>query len=179
MLVWNPLYLVFDPGFGLSVAATAGIIWLSPIIEMKLIRWRPFWRNAAATTLAAQISVLPLLLYNIGLFSLVALPANLLVNPLVPVAMASAAIAGVIGMTIGSLVPIIATLAGAPVFVLMRYFIFIAEKSSALPFSAFTIDRFPFFLVLVAYAALILVNYKWSDRRLYVATPPYQKPIRT
>ena len=28
MLVWNPLYLVFDPGFGLSVVATAGIIWL-------------------------------------------------------------------------------------------------------------------------------------------------------
>ncbi|MDP2651745.1 MAG: ComEC/Rec2 family competence protein, partial [bacterium] len=99
MLLWNPLYLVFDPGFGLSVAATAGIIWLSPIIEAHLIRWRPFWRNAVATTLAAQISVLPLLLYNIGLLSLVALPANLLVNPFVPLAMAWAAIAGVIGMT--------------------------------------------------------------------------------
>src|SRR3989344_596800 len=36
MLVWNTLYLVFDPGFGLSVAATAGIIWLAPIIEAVL-----------------------------------------------------------------------------------------------------------------------------------------------
>src|SRR6185369_1935498 len=25
MLLWNPLYLVFDPGFGLSVTATAGL----------------------------------------------------------------------------------------------------------------------------------------------------------
>ena len=33
MLLWNPLYLAFDPGFGLSVAATAGLIWLAPIIE--------------------------------------------------------------------------------------------------------------------------------------------------
>ncbi|MBU6491032.1 ComEC/Rec2 family competence protein, partial [Patescibacteria group bacterium] len=36
MLLWNPLYLVFDPGFGLSAAATAGLIWLAPIIETRL-----------------------------------------------------------------------------------------------------------------------------------------------
>ncbi|MDP2652138.1 MAG: ComEC/Rec2 family competence protein, partial [bacterium] len=105
----------------------------------------------------AQISVLPLLLYNIGLLSLVALPANLLVNPFVPLAMAWAAIAGVIGMTVGPFVPLLATIVGAPVFVLMRYFIFIAEKSSAMPFATFTLERFPFTLVLAAYAALIFI----------------------
>lgn len=157
MLMWNPLYLCFDPGFGLSVAATAGIIWLSPIIEARLMRLRPFWRNTIATTLAAQISVLPLLLYNIGLFSLVALPANLLVNTFVPLAMALSAAAGVVGMTIGMLAPMVATIAGYPAFILMRYFIFIAEKSSALPYAAFTIERFPFLLVLAAYAALIFI----------------------
>lgn len=157
MLVWNPLYLAFDPGFGLSVAATAGIIWLAPIIEARLSRLRPFWRDTIATTLAAQLAVLPLLLYNIGLFSLVALPANILVNPLVPLAMAGAAAAGIVGMTLGSLVPIIATVVGAPTHLLMRYFIFIAEKSSALPFAAFTIPRFSFVFVLAAYAALIYI----------------------
>ncbi|MFA6502834.1 MAG: ComEC/Rec2 family competence protein [Candidatus Paceibacterota bacterium] len=157
MLVWNPLYLVFDPGFGLSVAATAGIIWLAPLIEARLTRLRPFWRNAVATTLAAQIAVLPLLLYNIGLFSLVALPANLLVNPLVPLAMASAAIAGVVGMTAGYLFPIIATIAGYPAYILTRYFILVAEKSSALPYAGFTLEHFPFVFVLAAYAALIYV----------------------
>ncbi|MDD3531631.1 MAG: ComEC/Rec2 family competence protein [Candidatus Pacebacteria bacterium] len=155
MLVWNPYYLCFDPGFGLSVAATAGIIWLSPRIEARLLRLRPFWRNTVATTLAAQISVLPLLLYNIGLFSLVALPANLLVNPLVPLAMASAAVAGVVGMTVGYFAPLLATLAGYPAYMLTRYFIFIAEKSSSLPYAAFTLERFPFLFVLAAYAVLI------------------------
>lgn len=157
MLIWNPLYLIFDPGFGLSVAATAGIIWLAPIIESRLMRLWPFWRNAIATTLAAQISVLPLLLYNIGLFSLVALPANLLVNPLVPLAMALAAIAGVVGMTVGSFIPFIATIVGYPVFIITRYFIFIAEKSSALPYAAFNLPLFSFWLVIIAYAALIFV----------------------
>jgi competence protein ComEC len=116
-------------GFGLSVAATAGIIWLSPLIEARLGRLRPFWRNTIATTLAAQISVAPLLLYSIGLFSLVALPANLLVNPLMPLAMAGAAIAGVAGMTVGSFIPLIATLIGYPTLLLTRYFIFIAACS--------------------------------------------------
>jgi len=186
MLMWNPLYLVFDPGFGLSVAATAGIIWLSPIIEQLLVATKRriflrvtnpsatfpsgkversqkdspssgFFVNIIATTLAAQISVLPLLLYNIGLFSLVALPANLLVNPLVPFAMAFAALAGIVGMSIGSFVPLIATVVGYPAFLLMRYFIFVAEESSALPYATFTLDRFPFILVLVAYAGLAYI----------------------
>ena len=162
MLMWNPLYLVFDPGFGLSVAATAGIIWLAPIFESRMTRLWPFWRNTIATTLAAQVSVLPLLLYDIGLFSLVALPANILVNPLVPLAMASAAAAGVIGMTAGPFIPLVATIAGFPALILMRFFIFIAEKSSALPFAAFTLERFPFVLVLAAYAILIYIV--WSKR---------------
>ena len=192
MLVWNPLYLVFDPGFGLSVAATAGIIWLAPIIEafidrrakgkgflrvimhsaaptsvgaersQKLFSPSGFLTNTVATTLAAQIAVLPLLLYDIGLFSLVALPANILVNPLVPLAMASAAIAGVVGMTIGPFVPLITTIVGFPALILMRYFIFIAEESSALPFAAFSLERFPFLFVLAAYAFLAYIA--WSKR---------------
>ncbi|MBU6388810.1 ComEC/Rec2 family competence protein, partial [Patescibacteria group bacterium] len=169
MLIWNPLYLCFDPGFGLSVAATAGIISLAPIIERimdiasplseKGLAMSPhdFWKNTIATTLAAQVAVLPLLLYNIGLLSLVALPANLLVNPLVPLAMAASAVAGVAGMTVGPFVPLAAVITGLPAHLLMRYFIFIVEKSSALPYAAFTVGRFSFLLVLASYAALIFI----------------------
>ena len=121
-----------------------------------------FLINTVATTLAAQIAVLPLLLYEIGLLSLVALPANILVNPLVPLAMASAAIAGVVGMTIGPFVPLITTIVGFPALILMKYFIFIAEESSALPFAAFSLNQFPFFLVLAAYA--VLAYFAWSKR---------------
>ena len=174
MLVWNPLYLVFDPGFGLSVAATAGIIWLAPLLERMMDIVSPssdegltmstygFWKNTVATTLAAQISVLPLLLYNIGLLSLVALPANLLVNTLVPLAMALSAAAGVVGMTVGPFVPTIATVVGFPAFILMRYFIFIAQKAAELPFAAFALPPFQFWLVLVAYAALIAASKRFS-----------------
>ena len=130
MLLFNPLYLVFDPGFGLSVAATAGLIWLAPFIERWLERGarqfgrvsqvqsrlqrdetlsqiavRPvnFWKEVVTTTLAAQAAVLPLLLYHTGNFSLVSIPANLLAMPVIPLAMGLSYLAGFAGILFGSI----------------------------------------------------------------------------
>ena len=155
MLLSNPLYLVFDPGFGLSVAATAGLIWLAPIIEMFLSLKNAFWKNAVATTLAAQIAVFPLLLYNTGNFSLVAIPANLLVTALMPLAMGLSALAGFAGMLFGSFAPLLGIIIAFPAYLTNAYLIFIARESAALPFAAFTLPPFPFWLTLVAYAGLI------------------------
>lgn len=156
MLLWNPLYLVFDPGFGLSVTATAGLIWLAPRIEILLAFLKNvFWKDVAATTLAAQIAVLPLLLYNTGNLSLVAIPANLLVAPLVPLAMGLSALAGFAGMLSSATLPLLGIILAFPAYLVNAYLIFIAQESAALPFAAFTLPLFPFWLVLLAYGALI------------------------
>ncbi len=174
MLIWNPLYLVFDPGFGLSVAATAGLIWLAPIIETFLSRSQKssspstsFWKNAIATTLAAQVAVLPLLLYDTGNLSLVAIPANLIIMPFVPLAMAFSALAGFAGMLFASLAPLLGIVLAFPAYVANAYLIFIARESIALPFAAFTLPPFPFWLVLVAYTVLIYFasSYTGTDVR--------------
>lgn len=158
MLLWNPLYLAFDPGFGLSVAATAGLIWLAPIIEKFLAFIRSaFWKEIFVTTLAAQTAVLPLLLYNTGIFSLVALPANLIAAPAVPLSMGFAALAGLMGTFFGSFAPIVATVFGFPAYLITSYLIAIAETASALPFSTFALAPFSFAFVLLAYAALIFI----------------------
>ena len=158
MLLWNPLYLVFDPGFGLSVVATAGLIWLTPLFELVLARMKSnFWREATATTLAAQTAVLPLLLYNTGTLSLVALPANLLALPVVPFAMAFSALAGFAGMLFSGFLPFIAILFAVPAYFTTSYLIALAEKAANLPFAAFTLPAFPFLLVLVAYGVLIYI----------------------
>ena len=156
MLLWNPLYLVFDPGFGLSVAATAGLIWLATPLE-TLIQFlkNPFWRNAIATTLAAQIAVLPLLLYDTGNLSLVAVPANLLTMPMVPLAMGLSALAGFAGIIFGAIAPLLGIALAFPAYLANAYIIFIARESAALPFAAFMIPSFPFWLVLVAYVGLV------------------------
>jgi len=184
MILWNPLYLVFDPGFGLSVAATAGLIWLAPIIEAiikargeKFLRVMPsaafpsgkversqksfapssFWVNAFATTLAAQIAVLPLLLYDTGNLSLVSIPANLLTMPMIPLAMGFSAFAGFAGILFSSFAPLLGIVFAFPAYLANAYVLLVAEGSSELPFAAFTIPLFPFWLVLVAYAILIYV----------------------
>ncbi len=155
MLLWNPLYLVFDPGFGLSVVATAGLIWLAPIIEIFLSIKNKFWNNAVATTLSAQIAVLPLLLYNTGNLSLVAIPANLLIVPFVPLAMAFSALASFAGILFGSIAPLVGIIIAFPAYLANEYLLFIARESAALPLAAFTLPPFPFWLALVAYAGLI------------------------
>jgi competence protein ComEC len=156
MLVWNPLYLVFDPGFGLSVAATAGLIWLAPLIETRLAFLKnAFWTNAVATTLAAQIAVLPLLLYDTGNLSLVAIPANLLVMPVVPLLMGFAVLAGFAGMLFGTFAPLLGIVLAYPTYLATAYLLFIAQTSAELPFAATTLPPFPFWLVLAAYAILI------------------------
>ena len=158
MLLWNPLYLAFDPGFGLSVAATAGIIWLAPIIEALMSkRATSFWKKVLATTIAAQIAVLPLLLYDTGNLSLVAIPANLLVMPMVPLAMGLSALAGFAGIMFGSFVPLFGVVLAFPAYLANAYIMLIAQGSAALPFAAFTLPAFSFWLVLVAYAILIFI----------------------
>ncbi|MBI5405613.1 ComEC/Rec2 family competence protein [Candidatus Kaiserbacteria bacterium] len=158
MLLWNPLFLAFDPGFGLSVIATAGLIWLAPLIEIILSFTKSaFWKNAVATTLSAQVAVLPLLLYDTGNLSLVSIPANLLTMPMVPLAMGFSALAGLAGILFGSLLPLLGIVLAFPAYLANAYLIFIAHESAALPFSAYMLPPFPFWLVLVAYATLIYV----------------------
>lgn len=158
MLVWNPLYLVFDPGFELSVAATAGLIWLAPLFEhtLSFIK-REALRNSIATTIAAQIAVLPLLLYLTGNLSLVALPANLLALPIVPVAMGVSVVAGSAGVLLNSVAPLLAIAIGYPAYLATSYLITLAQMAANLRFAAIMIAGFPLWLVAASYAALVFI----------------------
>lgn len=168
MLLWNPLLLVYDPGFDLSIAATAGLIWLAPLIELKLVRRTSdvppgirtsdvhiFWRTAFATTVAAQLAVWPLLLYESGNLSLVSIPANLLTMPVVPLAMVAAAIAGIAGMVLGPLAAVFAL----PAYLATSYIIAIAQIASGVPLATYVLPAFPFVFVLAAYAVLCYIAF--------------------
>lgn len=151
MLLANPLLLAFDPGFQLSFVATLGLILLAPIVESRLsFISSTFWRDLFAATLAAQVAVLPLLLYQTGLFSLVSLPANLLVLPFVPLAMLLSAFAGVVGMVL----PGLASFAGLPAYLVLSTIVWVAEFSSRLSFASVSVPQFPFILTLGAYVGL-------------------------
>jgi competence protein ComEC len=122
--------LVWSVGFQLSVAATAGMVALASPLASRM-RWLPRpVAIAAATTMAAQLGVSPLLLYEFHQVPLVTVLANLLAFPAVAPALllglASAALAlvavtparvlaGLSGMCIRYLEGLADRLASAPV----------------------------------------------------------------
>lgn len=76
--------LALSLGFGLSVAATAGLQVLAPPMAARMRRVLPGWLAlAVAVTLAAQVTSAPILLATGRPVSLVAVPANLAAAPLV------------------------------------------------------------------------------------------------
>ena len=87
LLLWRPGDL-WEPGFQLSFAATAGIVYLGPVIAARLAaRGAPSWLAAAvAVSLGAQAAVTPLMLAHFNQLSLIGVVANLLVVPLAAVA---------------------------------------------------------------------------------------------
>ena len=89
---------LWDLGFQLSTCATIGLIGFGTLIEEKLAL-TPFgskdlaWaREVLATTLAAQIPTLPIMLCRLGTPSPWSLLANMIITPVVPYAMASGTI---------------------------------------------------------------------------------------
>lgn len=167
MLLSNPLLLPYDPGFQLSFVATLGLILGTSLIEPRL-GFVPlhFMREIVSATIAAQIAVLPLLLYQNGLFSVVALPANVLVLPVIPAAMAASAFAGLVGF----IIPAIAPIAGLPAYILLSYITVLTQLLNALPLASFSVPAFPFLVVPLAYAVLGYLVWRYRKKTLTGAT---------
>lgn len=89
MLLLNPLLLRWDIGFQLSFLATLGIVELSPFWErfvFKKMKCGVIFENILLT-LSATVFVLPILMYNFHIASVVSLLANFLVLSIIPLAM--------------------------------------------------------------------------------------------
>ncbi|MEK9131772.1 MAG: ComEC/Rec2 family competence protein [Patescibacteria group bacterium] len=155
MVLHNPHILLFDASFQLSFLATLGLIVLSPVFTEKLsfITDRFKFREIVASTLATQLFVLPLILYNTGALSLLALPANLLVLPTIPATM----LFGFLATVLAFVSPIIALPLSAVASVLLHYQVGLVRVVSDLPFASVSIPTFPFFVLILMYVVLLFV----------------------
>ena len=158
MVLWNPYLLIYDPGFQLSIIATAGLIGLTPLFESRLgwITEKFGLRDIAAATLGTQLAVIPLLLYQNGQLSIFALPANLLALVVIPWAMLLSAIAAIFGLFTGVIAPFF----GFPAYILLSYVIYVAKLFAALPFSSVSLPAFSVWILVLAYVGLALLAYK-------------------
>ena len=89
MALFNPKILIWDAGFQLSFLSTIGLVYLSPKL-IKAFKWVPQkfgLQENLTSTLSAIIFTLPLILFQFGRLSIVAPVVNLLVLPVIPIAM--------------------------------------------------------------------------------------------
>lgn len=159
MILWNPYSLAFDVGFQLSFLATLGLIIVAPYLEERLQAVPNKWisvREFLVATLATQLFVLPLLLYQVGEFSVVAVIVNVLVLPMVPAAMLLSFLTGLTAFVWPPLASVLALVTYAS----LAYIIHLAEWFSALPLAAFVVPAFPFWLVPLGYAIIAYVLWR-------------------
>jgi competence protein ComEC len=101
LLLVDPWWAV-SVGFALSVLATAGILFVAPLLRDRMMRWAPRWvAEAVAVPLAAQLACTPVVAALSGEVSLVAVVANIVVAP----AVAPATVLGLLGGLMMLLLP--------------------------------------------------------------------------
>jgi competence protein ComEC len=171
MIIWNPLVVLYDTGFILSILATFGLITISPVIEQKIL-WIPNYkhfdlRSIAASTMSVQIFVLPALLYLTGVLSVFALPANVLALPVVPFAMLFGFVAGLLAL-VHPVLALVPALLGS---LLVKWMLLVATTAASLPLSSATVEAFPLWVALVAYIPLTgwaVYCYRRSGKKLFI-----------
>lgn len=160
MLAYDPR-VITDMSFQLSFLATGGIIFIMP----KIINWFRFFpiifkiRETIAVTFSATIAVLPLILYSTGVFSIVFLPANLLVLPIIPVTMFFSFLTGVTGF----ISPILSIPFSYIADILLSYILSVIKFLSSPPFASLSFKSFPLIFTVLIYLVLLWWIFKNND----------------
>ncbi len=157
MLAPNPLLLVFDPSFQLSVLATIGLIFVSPYISPYLtkVTERFGLREIISSTIATQITVLPFLIYNTGILSLVSLPVNVLILGTIPITMLFGFLTGVTGLVSMYL----SFIPALPAYALLWYQLTIVHLGASLSWGATKLPAFSPAVLLGVYGIILTSLY--------------------
>lgn len=129
-LAINPSYGWGDIGWQLSFAAFFGVIIVAPLLQKYFFGDKKpgALRQIAGETISAQICTLPITIAAFGVYSNIAVAANLLILPLVPLAMLLTFAAGLGAL----LLPAAAGWIGLPAEWLLGYMISVAEYGAGL-----------------------------------------------
>jgi competence protein ComEC len=130
LILMDPFQAI-DPGFALSVAATAGILLLAPRLEIWSTERFGHEKLAQviAIPLAATFMCTPIILAISGLFSLVSIPANVLAGPVV----APITIIGFIAALLSPILPSVSHILLVAIKPLAQFIVWISNIASELP----------------------------------------------
>jgi competence protein ComEC len=161
MTLHNPFILMYDAGFQLSFLSTIGLVYLSPHIEKWFTRVPEAVgiRESLIATLSATIVTLPLILFQFGRLSIVAVPVNMLILWIIPFIMTIGFFAVVISFLFLPLATVIAWIAWAGMF----YITSVVTWFSGLKFAAVDM-RVPVYVMIGMYIVLLYYLKKWNTK---------------
>ncbi|MDP2587204.1 MAG: ComEC/Rec2 family competence protein [bacterium] len=157
LLLIDPFALRFDVGFQLSLAATFGLLTLSPLIQRLVTKVPSLFgmRDAGVASVAASLSTLPVVVAVFGVAPLYGVIANMLAAPLIPPLMLLGALAllggsSIVGTSVGTLTAYLVELLSA-----------IARTTERLPHAAIQLSTISALALMTAallgiFAALVL-----------------------
>jgi len=152
---WYPIYPWSDIGWYLSFLAFFGVLVLAPLVTQRI--WGPDKKHSTMNlviieSFCAQIMTIPIILFIFHQSSLVGLVANILVVPLVPLAMVLGLFAGIAGV----FVPILAGYVAWPATILLTYMLDVARVLSRVPNAQVKLNV-DLFTMLFLYATLLFI----------------------
>jgi competence protein ComEC len=154
MLSFNPLLLQYDLGFQLSFMATLGILLCMPLVESLASKKTAYMPSTLQEiffmTLAAELFVLPIIMFNFQAFPALSLIANILVLPAIPVAMLFGFLASIFGFVFAPL----AKLFGLIDYLILHYMMSVIQWLANRQFSSISIQTFGLWFVFIWYGLL-------------------------
>jgi competence protein ComEC len=158
MVLINPKILRFDVSFQLSFLAMMGMVYFAPVLKEKMKRLPDFLniKDTLAETVAAQLLVLPLLVFYFDSFSMVAPLANIFILVTVPLAMFLGFVF-LVGSFISSWIAWPLSIAA---WAVLAYQIAAVKMFSALPFAQTPSFAFAVFGMVVLYGMLGIIFFR-------------------
>jgi competence protein ComEC len=141
LILLDPFQAI-DPGFALSVLATAGILILSPkLVELlsAKLRWR-ILAEAVAIPISATLFCTPIIVALSGQLSLISILANVLASPVI----APITVIGFISAILASITPFMATILISITLPLAQWIVWLCNTGSNFPVLQFS--SFIFFI---------------------------------
>lgn len=150
-------FIIFDIGFQLSFAATAGILLLTPVLIKVLGSFFGFFgrliTEELAVTLAAQLAVVPLLLVHFQKVSWLSPLVNLPIALLVPVIMAMGGLLAIVALISEGMAFVVSLLVWVP----LTLFVKIVYWFDGLNFGVKSFEKIYWWWVLVYYLIILLL----------------------
>lgn len=159
-VLWQPSYAWGDLGWQLSFAAFAGVMIVAPLMQRYYFGKDPpgVLRQVLGETVAAHLVTLPITVGAFGTLSHVAIIANVLIVPLVPLAMLLTFVTGCCAMPL----PNIVTLVALPAQWVLSYMTTVAMWLSELPWAQTELSL-PGWMAMV-YILLLVGGCVWMQR---------------